>query len=90
MTRAVSDMAVFEQSGALFSPLPFAIAAQIILSLGVSCAQLVNFIIRERRGGERHHLLVILFCSSQAEAKEANLDQVILECVFIFKPASLV
>lgn len=50
VTNAVSDVAVLEWSGAVFSPLPFAVAARIVPSPGAPCAQVVNFINGERRG----------------------------------------
>lgn len=49
VTNAVSDMAVLEWSGAVSSPLPFAVAAWIVPSPGAACAQVVDFINRERR-----------------------------------------
>lgn len=49
-TKALSDVAVLEWSGAVVSPLPFAVAAWIVPSAGAPCAQVVNFINRERWG----------------------------------------
>lgn len=82
VTNAISDMAVFEWSGAVFSPLPFAVAVQIVPSPGAPCAQLVNFTNREAGEEVGFSSWVILFCSSWAVAKEATLDRGTLECVF--------
>ena len=79
-------MAGFEQSGAVFSPVPFAVAVRIIPSPGAPCAQLVNFINRERRGGGRHQLLgYLILLLLGRDAKEANLDRGTLERVLFLK-----
>lgn len=47
---AMSRTAVFEWSGAVFSPLLFAVAVRIVLAAGASCVKLVNLINRESLG----------------------------------------
>lgn len=47
---AMSRTAMFEWSGAVFSPLLFAVAVRIVLAAGAPCVKLVNLINRESPG----------------------------------------